>query len=267
MTRQKHAAPIVGLTVQRRTLDAPFSVSPDYTDSLTQRGAVPMLLPLTSPPDAILPLLDFCQGFLLTGSYADVDPMRYGRVKPEGGYCDPRRDAIDYVILQHAERTGKPVFGICRGCQVMNVYRGGTLAWDYHDLLPQTSIQHTGAVDVYDAHTVTWERGSWMAAQMPSPVTIAVNSLHHQVCERVGPGMRVAAVSEDGLIEAIEDARDPSRFFAVQWHPEILVQRADPAVAANILFDRFVAACTADVSAKLPTEQPALPESREAVLA
>jgi len=246
MDRQGRAAILVGVTVQRRDLEAPLSVSPDYVDTLTQRGAVPMLLPLSQPAEAILPLLDLCHGFLLTGSYADVDPARYGRTKPVGGYCDPRRDAIDCVILQHAERTGKPVFGICRGCQTMNVYRGGTLAWDYHDLLPGTPIKHTGAPDIYDAHTIAWEKHSWLGAQMPTPVTMAVNSLHHQVCERVGAGLRVAAMSEDGLIEAIEDIQDPSRFFAVQWHPEILVQKSDRTNAAGVLFDRFISACAAE---------------------
>lgn len=240
--------PIVGMTVQRRTLDAPLSVATEYVDTLTQGGAIPLLLPLTESPDVLLPLIAMCHGFLLTGSVADVDPSLYGASLPPDGYSDPRRDALDFAIMRHAETTGKPVFGICRGCQVMNVFRGGTLAWDYRPLFEEEPpIVHGSAVHVFDAHTVTWESGSWLASQMPSPPTIPINSLHHQVCQRIAPSLRVAAVSEDGLVEAIEDVRDPSRFFAVQWHPEILCQNAptgDPSLpAAQALFDRFLAAC------------------------
>ena len=239
---------IVGMTVQRRDINAPLSVATAYVDTLTQGGAVPLLLPLTESPEVLLPLIELCDGFLLTGSYADVAPALYGEKLPDDGYCDPRRDALDYVLLRHAEQTGKPAFGICRGCQVMNVYRGGTLAWDYRPLFADTApVVHGRTAEVFDAHNVTWEKGSWLASQMPAPPTAPVNSLHHQVCLRVAPSLRVAALSEDGLVEAIEDVRHPSRYFAVQWHPEILAQN-DPTgggPVARALFDRFLDACRA----------------------
>ena len=241
--------PIVGVTVQRREPDSPrLTVGTAYVDTLMQGGAIPMLLPLTHSPDALLPLMALCHGFVITGGVADVDPSLYGESLPPDGFSDARRDALDFAVLRHAEETGKPVFGICRGCQVMNVYRGGTLAWDYPALFAGTPpVVHGRRADVFDAHTVAWEKGSWLASRMPSPPTAPVNSLHHQVCRRVAPSLRVAAVSPDGLVEAIEDARDPSRFFAVQWHPELLCQNApdgDPSVpAARALFDRFLEAC------------------------
>ncbi|MES2465502.1 MAG: gamma-glutamyl-gamma-aminobutyrate hydrolase family protein [Armatimonadota bacterium] len=236
---------VVGLPVQRREPGGILSVAPAYTDTLVRFGVTPLILPLFEPSlteDAAAPLLALCDGFLLTGSVADVHPQRYGRGDvPEGGYCDERRDALDWAILDHADSHGKPVFGICRGCQVMNVYRGGSLAWRYRDLLPDTIIEHLRSDIAADtAHTVTWAGDSWLASQMPASLQ-GVNSLHRQVCDRVAPSLRTAAVSEDGLIEGIEDKNSPDRFFGVQWHPELLVEKSDS--AAHILFDRFVHAC------------------------
>jgi putative glutamine amidotransferase len=244
-------AVIIGVPVQRRTPgdDCVLSLAPAYVSALERAGATALVLPLFEAADdaaaaeAAAPLLALCHGFLLTGSVADVHPHRYGGGSvPEGGYCDERRDALDWLLLDHAERTNKPVFGICRGCQAMNVYRGGTLAWHHSDLLPDRPVEHLRP-DISQeatAHTVTWEKGTWLAAQMPVSVQ-GVNSLHRQVCARVAPSLRVAALSEDGLVEAVEDVRHPDRFFAVQWHPELLA--ADN--GATSLFDRFLRACRA----------------------
>lgn len=235
-------SPIVGLPMQRRQQGGPASLAIDYTDALIAAGATPLPLPLVPEGalEAALRLADLCDGLLLTGSVADVHPRLYGQEKPEDGYCDERRDALDYALLDYADRMGKPVFGICRGCQVLNVWRGGTLAWHYHQLDDSTQIAHMSKGSVSDAHTVLWEKGSWLAAQMPAAVQ-PVNSLHRQVCARVAPGMRIAAVSEDGFVEAIEDAAHPDRCFAVQWHPEILAMRGDP--VAQSLIRRFVSSC------------------------
>jgi putative glutamine amidotransferase len=222
-----------------------MSVAPAYIDTLVRFGAIPLVLPLFDPADtvtAVAPLLALCDGFLLTGSVADVHPYRYdaGDV-PEGGYCDERRDALDWSILDHADSTGKPVFGICRGCQVMNVYRGGTLAWRYQDILPAAPVEHLRSdISAEVAHAVTWVEDSWLAAQVTGTVH-GVNSLHRQVCSKMPPSLRLSALSEDGLVEAIEDRCSPHRFFGVQWHPELLVERHDPVAVA--LFDRFIQAC------------------------
>jgi putative glutamine amidotransferase len=225
-----------------------MSIASAYTDTLTALGVAPLVLPLFDPSataEAVAPLLALCDGFVLTGSVADVYPHRYGMDEvPEGGYCDERRDALDWAILDYADSIGKPVFGICRGCQVMNVYRGGTLAWRYRNLLPAAPapVEHLRSDIASEvAHTVAWAPDSWLAAQMPG-VSQGVNSLHRQVCHEVAPSLRVSAVSDDGLVEAIEDQRSPHRFFGVQWHPELLVGSSE-AAASILLFDRFIQAC------------------------
>ena len=89
-------------------------------------------------------------------------------------------------------------------------------------------------------HTITWSKDTWLAGQMPTAIH-GVNSLHRQVCLAVAPSLRTAGLSEDGLIEAVEDTHCPDRFFGVQWHPELQIAGGD--TVAEILFDRFLHAC------------------------
>src|SRR5207248_3326297 len=146
----------------------------------------------------------------------------YGAEEMAGNTTDPKRDELDLALLRHAAATGKPVLGICRGCQIMNVFRGGSLASHFSDLV-ETSMEHNQPAHNASSavHEVILESTSWLHS-IVGETRLEVNSLHRQVCDRIGAGLRVSARSEDGLIEAIEDQNDPSRFFGVQWHPECL---------------------------------------------
>ena len=214
-----------------------MGVSNGYIESIATAGGLPLLLPLRENGGDER-LIALCDGFLLTGSYADVDPDLYGKKLTAGCFHDPLRDALDARILRHADETGKPVFGICRGCQMMNVWRGGSLAVDYTDLI-STEIRHDGErFDGPPAHRVRFAEGAGLGVG-----EAAVNSLHHQVCDRLGDNLRVAAYSEDGLIEAIEDAQRPEQYFAVQWHPERSSEGGEQ--VSRALFARFINAVVA----------------------
>lgn len=233
--------PLIGITGHRWEAGGEICVHPGYVIAVERAGGIPMILPLGVDP---APLAARCDGFLLSGSVADVTPTLYGRAIPEGSYSDPERDAQDAALLEHAEATGKPVFGICRGCQMMNVWRGGTLALHYRDLRPGEPVAHfTGQRDGRMAHGIQIAPHTLLARLAPGPNAL-VNSIHRQVCETPGRNLRVAARSDDGLIEAIEDEETPERFFAVQWHPERPVDADDPLSIA--LFARFTAACRRD---------------------
>jgi putative glutamine amidotransferase len=225
--------PIIGMPVQRRVRNAVFHQDPSYSWSVEFAGGVPLLIPLV---DDVLPLLQLCDGFIITGSYADVNPSLYGAIPPADNYSDVMRDRVDFSILAHAESTGKPVFGICRGCQIMNVYRGGSLALHYSDIA-DTKVDHNLEPEDFEVHHVNLAEGS-VVSQTSRRIRLAVNSLHRQVCKDVAATLAVTGVSEDGLIEAIEDKRDPARFFGVQWHPEILATAGDP--TSRALFDGFI---------------------------
>lgn len=215
---------------------------PGNTESVLRAGGVPLILPLLSEEDAYTSVFDKLDGFLLTGSEADVFPGLYGKEPPPDNFSDPLRDAQDFAILRHAEATGKPVFGICRGCQVMNVYRGGTLAIHFSELV-KTDIEHNQEEDDgFFCHRVIFSPESDLAT-LVSEKAPRINSLHRQVCDNLGRGLRIAGRSEDGLIEAIEDDASPTHFFAVQWHPERTPHGPD--ALSDALFVRLVDAARA----------------------
>jgi putative glutamine amidotransferase len=165
-------------------------------------------------------------GLLLTGG-GDVESSRYGEAPhPATEDVDPARDEFEIGLIAEARRRDLPIFGICRGAQVLNIAAGGTLV---QDIPSEISGALNHSLDVpqhqpYDlAHEVWIEKDSLLAQLMAERLvgsdTCEVNSRHHQAVKAVAPGFRVAATAPDGVIEAIED---PSLRFClgVEWHPE-----------------------------------------------
>ena len=144
------------------------------------------------------------------------------------------RDAAEPLLLRAFLAADKPVLGICRGIQVMNAVLGGDL---YQDIKPFEHLPHNG--HWAKVHTVTVRRGT-LLSRILGQDTVLVNSQHHQAVDKVAPGLVLSALSEDGIVEAIE--KPDARFcLGVQWHPEWLSD-ADPAMQG--LFDAFVNACS-----------------------
>ena len=190
----------------------------DYGDRVAEAGGVPFLLIGRSRSSAMLSRAD---GLLFTGG-GDVEPARYGALgSPESGGVDVDRDRAEVELVIEAEATGIPVLAVCRGIQIVNVARGGTL------------IQHLPAVTT-EPHLVIDRPNDLVHAVRVDPDSelrhllgadeIWVNSLHHQAVDTVGDDLRAVAWAEDGTIEAIEDRR--SRIIGVQWHPEQLADQA-----------------------------------------
>ncbi len=157
-----------------------------------------------------------CDGLLLPGG-ADIDPARYGQpVSPKCGKIDGNRDEGEFRMMAAFYPTGKPILGICRGEQLMNVFFGGTL---YQDIKETQKCLH----DVFSKknlgnHRVSLTRGT-IISDIFGCEQLRVNSLHHQAVDIPGEGLRVSAVSEDGFVEAVEKA-DHLFCLGVQWHPE-----------------------------------------------
>ena len=204
-----------------------------YMESLARAGAGMRWIELSDPEQAVQDALT-CDGLLLPGG-GDMDPKFYGQERiPACGEPNLLRDAAEPLLLRAFLAADKPVLGICRGIQVMNAVLGGDL---YQDIKPFEHLPHND--HWAKVHTVTVRRGT-LLSRILGQDTVLVNSQHHQAVDRVAPGFTLAALSEDGIVEAIE--KPDARFcLGVQWHPEWLSD-ADPAMQG--LFDAFVNACS-----------------------
>ena len=204
-----------------------------YIESLARAGAGMRWVELSDPEQAVQDALT-CDGLLLPGG-GDMDPKFYGQERiPACGEPNLLRDAAEPLLLRAFLAADKPVLGICRGIQVMNAVLGGDL---YQDIKPFEHLPHNG--HWAKVHTVTVRRGT-LLSRILGQDTVLVNSQHHQAVDRVAPGFTLAALSEDGIVEAIEKP-DAGFCLGVQWHPEWLSD-ADPAMQS--LFDAFVSACS-----------------------
>ena len=210
---------------------AHFVINRDYGDALSAAGALPLLaLDTLHAAD----YLSLCHGLFLTGG-PDMHCARYGEIYEKREDFPPfsrTRDDLDFILCRLFLAAGRPIFGVGRGMQVLNVALGGSLR--------RTLAGHPGADSAGDAvttpavfgfHSVRTKPGSRLAALGD---TLRVNSCHHQGIKALGEGLAATAHAPDGVIEAIEHERLPA--FAVQWHPER--READPR-----LFETFVGLC------------------------
>jgi putative glutamine amidotransferase len=214
------------------TLDANLPEDNDYVRALIEAGAGRDEIVVLRPGDPITGAFD---GVVIAGG-DDVDPAIYGReVLPDGKVkIDRGRDQIDFPVFERAWQEGVPALGICRGLQVMNVARGGTLIQDLPLENPSEVTHHRRKKPNRRDHPVTVRAGTRLA-EITGADEIDVNSRHHQAVDRPSEDLVVTATAPDGVIEALE-ARDGRWLVAVQWHPENL--HDDP--ASRRLFHEFV---------------------------
>jgi putative glutamine amidotransferase len=213
---------------------------PRYEEAVRLAGGEPVAISLDGAPAEIMKHIARCDGVLLPGSAADVDPAKYDALRePHTAQADAKRDTVDELLLQDAYNMRKPILAICYGLQILNVYRSGTLVQHIPDWLPadkRTLVNHEAGRKVPRAHWVEIEGDSRLAqivaARAATPVTIAVNSSHHQSVDVAGDGLRtVARCKDDGVIEALEGTAPDHFVLAVQWHPERSVGDDEPSRA------------------------------------
>lgn len=224
-----------------------YGLLPAYSRSVAAAGGLPVMITPNVDAETLYQTYARMDAVLMAGG-ADVDPTHYGmEMMPSVYGIDPLRDNAELTMIRWAAQDNKPLLGICRGCQMMNVALGGTLYRDIPAEYPDfTGINHSlsGAVARKQAaHQVDIFGQSQLAAALAvEHGRIEVNSMHHQAVRDVAPGLKVAALSEDGIVEAIE--LPEARFFiGVQWHPEELLESEISSRAAmERLFKAFVEA-------------------------
>lgn len=176
---------------------------------------------------------------------ADVSPLSYGEQPIEERWSgDKIRDEYEIALVAAFERRGKPVFGVCRGLQLLNVAYGGTLYQDIQTQLPQALVHRDASVYDCNFHTISVLPDTRLAQLYPPTGPFKVNSIHHQAIKQLAPGFAAEAVSnEDGLVEAIRRADHTKPYAAaVQWHPEFHLPDSATLDDAPLLEDFLAAA-------------------------
>ena len=234
--------PIIAITSSmdlnpNRLNDNRTMVSLDYSNSVINSGGIPVILPITDNFEVIKEQVKYFDGLILSGG-GDPDPNLYGEdCLQELGDITPERDTFELAILEEFLKTKKPILGICRGLQLMNVFYGGTLYQDIKYI--DTNIQH---------------KQKWLADLPTHDINILennilfeifgkkarTNSFHHQMIKDLGKELTSIATANDGVVEAIQNKNYPF-FYGVQWHPEMMASRGN--LGMKKIFDKFIESC------------------------
>lgn len=209
-------------------------VNNDYLSSVEKAGGIPIILPVVDEEETIKRYIDMVDGLILSGGH-DVNSILYGQ-EPMGKLTKvwPKRDKFDGLLIKYALKANKPILGICRGMQIINVVFGGSL---YQDMsyMETDYLKHQQETNIsVPTHTINVEKGSVLHQMLGD--NVLVNTLHHQAIKDLGHGFTISARSADGIIEAIENMGD-NFIMGLQFHPEMLTSEYD--YALNI-FKKFI---------------------------
>lgn len=232
--------PIIGIMAHLLPEKGPFGHSHlgnTYVLSVSKAGGVPLIIPTMLQADEADRIVDLCDGFLFSGGL-DISPHFYGEdAHAKLGETNDSMDQVQIPLMKKVLQAKKPVLGICRGHQVLNVACGGTLYQDLSEI-PDIYIKHfqqTAPGDI--SHRVSLKEGTLLYDLYGSE--IMVNSYHHQAVKDFGQNMKAAAYSPDGVVEAIELIDYPYGL-GIQWHPESMFASRDDAMRP--LFESFIEA-------------------------
>lgn len=226
--------PIIGITAECvHDPDEPrtrgkIELNWNYAELVAEAGGVPLIVPPMADPEEVLKLID---GWLIPGGQ-DIDAANWGEENhPQSKLQDPTRFELESDLFRQAD-PAMPIFGICYGCQAINVMRGGSLEQQISDRI--SNARHEGGT--LETASIS---GDSKLAEVAETSAIEGKSYHHQAISAVGKGLRVVGKHEDGTVEAIE-ATDRPWLIGVQWHPE----RSPESEATRKLFRDFVRAAS-----------------------
>ena len=231
----KNKIPLIGIIPLWDSEKDSFWMLPGYMDGITREGALPIMLPLTTDENVIADIVNRFDGFVLSGGH-DISPTLYNdHIRDTCGEICEGRDKMEWLITKYALAADKPILGICRGLQFLNVFLGGSLYQDIPTEL-DSELRHSQKppynIPVHDV-TITG-----FFEQMLGTSKVEVNSYHHQGIKKLAKSLESCGTSSDGLIEAVY-MPDKSFVFAVQWHPEFALEWD----SSKKIFEAFVRAC------------------------
>ena len=234
--------PLIGITTRNNKDSDGHPVTAlqhSYINAVVQAGGMPVLIPSMLAEEDFLDLYSRLEGILFSGG-GDVSLEYFNGIShPRIGEVDQQRDTTEISLMRTAVKDGKPILGICRGAQVMNVALGGTLYTHIYDQL-QGALDHDYPGDLRRVlvHPVNVDETT-RSAEIFGETLLNVNSLHHQGLKDIAPSLRVAGYAPDGLVEVVEIPNYPYAV-AVQWHPEWLTDQ----LPTQRLFRSFVEAAS-----------------------
>ena len=235
-------APIIGLSGCYHIFPSPlfhsteiYCINKSYLEAIKKNGGLPLPIPILEDPEHLSAYIEMCDALLIPGG-ADVDPMYFDEDPHQKlGTVQPDMDKFEISLLNLAFEKKMPVLGICRGEQIINVAKGGSLYQDIPATYEKDSILHQQTYRTNIAlHRVKVEKDS-LLFEIFGNENIRTNTMHHQAVKKLGKDLVVTAYAPDGIIEAIEST--DRKIIGVQWHPELLIHTQSE---MNNLFKYFI---------------------------
>ena len=214
---------VIGITcgLNKELSRSKHYVNVDYVNAILNANALPVLIPVNDNDEYLNELMKRIDGLLVTGG-EDVNPMVYHESYHflQGESC-LERDMFDIGIIRKCIENKKPILGICRGLQVINVALAGTLYQDISEVSQDVYNHRQKEEKYYPIHYIYNEEGSFLYSIFGEKC--AVNSFHHQCIKELGKGLKAVSSSDDGVVEAIEHVSLP--IYATQFHPEMMAEK------------------------------------------
>ena len=209
-----------------------------YSSAIERSGGLPVIIPYTEDEKSLSEYIKVCDGFLFSGG-CDIEPARFGEeTKDTCGNIQKNRDSLEFSVFKKAFEAKKPIVGICRGIQVINVALGGTLYQDIPSELPSEIPHRQSGPKNLPSHEVKILSDTPLM-ELIGKERMTANSFHHQAIKALGEGLEVMALADDGIIEAVF-YNGKNYILGYQWHPERL---CDTNEDNKTLFDNFINTC------------------------
>ncbi|MFC2949487.1 gamma-glutamyl-gamma-aminobutyrate hydrolase family protein [Virgibacillus sediminis] len=232
--------PVIGVTSSMEVDQSHYSVTQRNIKAIIRAGGLPVILPYFLDDEDVKEIADKIDGLYATGGY-DIDPTIFGEEPHrELGTIIPERDQSEMAVIKKMLETGKPVLGVCRGAQILNIATGGDMYQDIYTQMDKELLQHSQKAPFSHAsHFVNVLEGS-LLHRLTGSVQLKVNSLHHQANRNVSGDFQISGTATDGVVEAVESK---SHRFALglQWHPEAMAERGDQ--ASLEIYEAFMEEC------------------------
>lgn len=233
--------PFIGITTTEAKMHKrPYNKVTNYYDhAIVRAGGIPVLLPILEEVELAQEMASRLDAIIFSGGNDDIDPINYGEEPCSNvTHISSVRDCWEFSLYKSFKKASKPILGICRGCQVINVFEGGTLYQDINEQLKNTKNHYTRDKHICELyHDIILEPDSKLY-QLFQQRILSTNSFHHQAVKDVAPGFRTSARCADGVIEAIETT-DDQFIVGLQAHPEALTERHPHFMK---LFEAFITA-------------------------